>query len=100
MSNRVDNFYKNQSVIYKYFIYFISVALIVYFFPKGGKFKYEFQKGKIWQYENLEAPFSFSIQKTDKELAQERLALERNRTPYYVVNDSVYAQVIEKFKRT
>ena len=44
-----------------------AIVLIVFFFPKGGKFKYDFQKGKPWQYENLYAPFDFSIKKTDEE---------------------------------
>ena len=57
MSTFLDNLYKNQSKVYKYFIYIVTTVLIVFFFPKGGKFKYEFQKGKPWQYDNFYAPF-------------------------------------------
>ena len=65
MSKSLDGIYKNQSLIYKYFLYVVSVGLIVFFLPKGGKFKYEFQKGKPWQYENLYAPFDFSIKNSN-----------------------------------
>ena len=36
MGKTLDNVYKHQSLVYKYFLYVVSVALIVFFFPKGG----------------------------------------------------------------
>lgn len=89
----MDNVYKHQSLVYKYFLYVVSVALIVFFFPKGGKFKYEFQKGKPWQYENLYAPIDFSIQKTQQEIAEEQAAIRANKTEYYTYNASVVSNV-------
>ncbi|MBT8186707.1 MAG: HDIG domain-containing protein [Croceitalea sp.] len=93
MGKTLDNFYKKQSLIYKYFLYVISIALIVFFFPRGGKFKYEFQKGKPWQYENLYAPFDFSIKKSQEELIAEQKALENNATVYYAYDDEIYQEV-------
>lgn len=93
MGKSLDNFYKKQSLIYKYFLYVISIALIVFFFPRGGKFKYEFQKGKPWQYENLYAPFDFSIKKSQEELIAEQKALENNATVYYAYDDEIYQEV-------
>ena len=83
MAKTLDTFYRSQSLIYKYFLYFFTIGAIVFFFPKGGQFKYEFQKGKPWQYENLYAPFDFSIQKTDAELQAERQQFQREQVPYY-----------------
>ena len=83
MSKTLDSLYRSQSVIYKYILYFLTIASIVFFFPRGGHFKYEFQKGKPWQYENLYAPFDFSIRKTDQELATERKSIQQNQIPYY-----------------
>lgn len=67
----------------------MAIAFIVFFLPKGGKFKYEFQKGKPWQFENLYAPFDFPIQKTDAEIAKEKQAIENNQLPYYQYNQQV-----------
>nr|WP_299343987.1 HDIG domain-containing metalloprotein [Allomuricauda sp.] len=89
MANNLDKAYKYQSLVYKYFLYVASVALIVFFFPQGGKFKYEFQKGKPWQYENLYAPIDFSLKKTQEELAEERESIEENKTDYYSYDASV-----------
>ncbi|PRX55376.1 HD family phosphohydrolase [Flagellimonas meridianipacifica] len=83
MGKTLDNAYKYQSLAYKYVLYAVSVALIVFFFPREGKFKYEFQKGKPWQYENLYAPIDFSIKKTDEEIAEEQRFIRENKTDYY-----------------
>ena len=104
MSKTLDTLYRSHSVIYKYVLYFLTIACIVFFFPRGGQFKYEFQKGKPWQYENLYAPFDFSIRKTDEEIAKERLDIERNQVPYYRFDEDiaheVYDAYAEQFART
>jgi hypothetical protein len=74
------------------------VAFIVFFLPKGGKFKYEFQKGKPWQYQNLYAPFDFSIKKTDAEIEKESQILERNQLPYFKYDQKVVENVKAKFE--
>ncbi|MGB3145494.1 MAG: HDIG domain-containing metalloprotein [Maribacter sp.] len=93
----MDNLYKKQSLIIKYILYVAAVAFIVFFLPKGGKFKYEFQKGKPWQFENLYAPFDFSIKKTDAELAKEKQEIESNQLPYFTYNQQVVNEVFQKF---
>ncbi|MEO9511806.1 MAG: HDIG domain-containing metalloprotein [Flavobacteriaceae bacterium] len=94
MGKTLDNVYKHQSLAYKYFLYLVTVGLIVFFFPKGGKFKYEFQKGKPWQYENLYAPIDFSIQKTEEEIASEKRSLRDNKVDYYTFDTSVKEKAI------
>lgn len=93
----MDNLYKQQSLIFKYILYISAVAFIVFFLPKGGKFKYEFQKGKPWQYENLYAPFDFSIKKTDSEIDKEKQEIERNQLPYFDYDQKIVENVREAF---
>lgn len=71
--------------IYKAILLIIAISIIVYIFPKQGKFKYEFQslKGKPWYHEDLIAPFDFAIKKTREELVVERLELTQNAKPYF-----------------
>ncbi|QXP52323.1 MULTISPECIES: HD family phosphohydrolase [unclassified Cellulophaga] len=103
MSTFLDNLYKNQSTVYKYFIYILSTVLIVFFFPKGGKFKYEFQKGKPWQYDNYYAPVDFSIKKSDDDIEKEKAAIKNRQIPYYSydkeIAKGVYAAYASEFKR-
>lgn len=97
MSKSLDKLYKNQSRIYKYFLYGVSLFLIVFFFPKGGQFKYEFQKGKPWQYENLYAPFDFSIRKSKAEILAEEQQIKNNRIDFYRYDADITAKVYEQF---
>ncbi|MGX1930611.1 HD family phosphohydrolase [Flagellimonas sp. 2504JD4-2] len=99
MGKTLDNVYKHQSLAYKYFLYIVTVALIVFFFPKGGKFKYEFQKGKPWQYENLYAPIDFSIKKTEEEIANEQQSLRENKVDYYAFDATVPSNVKEALEQ-
>ncbi|MGB5172126.1 MAG: phosphohydrolase, partial [Eudoraea sp.] len=100
MGKTLDGVYKNQSRIYKYVLYLLTVGCIVFFFPKGGKFKYEFQKGKPWQYENLYAPFDFAIQKTQEEIALERSNIESEQIDYFVYNHEIVSQVYQNLETT
>src|SRR5210317_572400 len=76
-------------------LYLTAVALVVYLFPKGGQFKYEFQKGKPWQYENYYAPFDFAIQKTQEEIDIEVREIEENATIFFEFDEEQVLDVKE-----
>lgn len=98
MKQFLSKVYKNQSNIYKAFLFVFTIALLVYLFPKGGKFKYDFQKGKIWQYETLYAPFDFAVYKTDEEIDKEKDSIKLNQQNFYRLDNQVKDEVITRFK--
>ncbi|MGO3181873.1 MAG: HD family phosphohydrolase [Aequorivita sp.] len=98
MKNLFSLFAKNQSLIYKVFLFIFATLLVIYFLPKGGQFKYNFQKGKPWQYENLYAPFSFTIKKNEDTLKKEREEIRLNAIPYFEYNSDVQPEVSEDFQ--
>ncbi len=71
MENKTNRFKINMGKIYRLLLFIFSCAVIIYFFPKSGKFKYSFENGRPWQSDNLYAPFDFAIQKANKELDEE-----------------------------
>ncbi len=83
----------NHSLIYKLFLYIITIILVVYLFPKGGQFKYEFQKGKPWQYENYYAPFDFSINKSNQEIEAEKLQIKDDSKQFFEYDENVFLNV-------
>lgn len=93
MKSYVNHLYKNQDLFYKVFLFLLTTFLIVYLFPKGGKFKYDIPKGKPWQYENLYAPFDFAILKTPEEIAAEKEKITKGHIPYYDFNEEVALDV-------
>ncbi len=89
--------YVRQSLIFKILAFLVAVVLIVQVFPKRAKFKYEFQKGKLWQHETLYAPFDFPLKKTIDQIEAEKEAIRENSTVYYVKDTSVYQNVKSSF---
>ena len=83
MKDFINKLYKNHSLIYKVLLFITTTFLIVYLFPKSGKFKYSFEKGKPWQSENLYAPFDFAIKKSDEELRLEEKTITDNASLYF-----------------
>jgi putative nucleotidyltransferase with HDIG domain len=69
----------------------------VYLFPKSGKFRYSFEKGKPWQSENLLAPFNFAIKKSDAEINKEREAIMAQSLLYFDVDEAVKMKAIASY---
>ncbi|MBJ25945.1 MAG: phosphohydrolase [Flavobacteriaceae bacterium] len=84
---------KNRDPIYKIFLIITCSLLSVYFFPSGGKFKYNFQKGRPWQYNTLYAPFDFAILKSEEELESEKQEILNQNSNYYRYNESTFEQI-------
>ncbi|MBI9042073.1 HDIG domain-containing metalloprotein [Lutibacter sp.] len=96
MKNTINKLLVNHSLFYKALLYVATVILVVYLFPKSGHFKYEFQKGKPWQYENYYAPFDFAVQKTQEEIDKEILETKEFSKHYFNYNE----QIVENVKTT
>ena len=87
MSKFFKNINKGFSRIFRILLFLISTFLIIYFFPKSGKFKYNFENGRPWQSENLYAPFDFAIKKTKEEIDNE-INYAKLNTPLFFELDS------------
>ncbi len=97
MSNITSKFYKNQDLIYKFLLIVVCAGLIVYFFPKTGKFQYEIKKGFPWEYENLYADDDFAILKTEEAIDKERSKIQSESTVYYNYDKRVIDNVLKEY---
>ena len=71
-------------------VYFLIAALlIVYLFPREGKFRYQYTEGKPWKYGLLTAPFAFPIYKTDAEVKREQDSIMKTYLPYFQVDKDI-----------
>ena len=98
MSKTVNKLYKHNATIYKVILFLITAVAIVYLFPKGGQFKYEFTKGKPWQYDNLYAPFDFAIDKSEEEITEEIKNIEVAAKLYFQFNKEIVAEVKDAYQ--
>ena len=97
MRDFINKIYKNHSLIYKVLLFIATTFLIVYLFPKSGKFKYSFEKGKPWQSEDLQAPFDFAIKKTDEEIEFEKKEVIDNAFIYFDINAQVEISAVKNY---
>ena len=98
MSNFINKIYRNNAIIYKVILFLVTTIAIVYLFPKGVQFKYDFDNGQLWKYDNLYAPFDFAIQKTDKEITEEKRLIKANTNLFFDYKTDVVDEVLKKYK--
>ncbi|MEO8933515.1 MAG: HDIG domain-containing metalloprotein [Xanthomarina sp.] len=98
MKDFINYLYRNHSLAYKLILFVSATFLIVYLFPKSGKFKYNFERGKPWQSENLYAPFDFAIKKTEEEITSEKKNITDHAMVYFNVDVTTKEKVISGFK--
>ena len=98
MNKTVNKLYKHNAIVYKVILFLITASVIVYLFPKGGQFKYDFNKGKPWQYDNLYAPFDFAIEKTDEEITEEKKEIEVDSKLYFLYDQAIVTAVKKEYK--
>ncbi|MBV6653396.1 MAG: HDIG domain-containing protein [Mameliella sp.] len=85
-------------ILVKYLMVAGVVAIISFLFPNNVKFKYEFDKGQQWRYEDLRAPFDFAILKPGQEIEEEQSRIRDNFSPYYELLPSVTQRQLRGFE--
>lgn len=75
--------------IYKFALFLMAVILLVIIFPKQGKFKYEFQKGRPWMHKDLMASYDFAILKPQEEIDLEKERILSQIKPYFIFDTTI-----------
>ena len=99
MNNFVNKLYQKNTIIYKVILFLVTTVAIVYLFPKGGQFKYDFSNSQLWKYDNLYAPFDFAIQKSATEIKEEKAQIVANSKLYFTANKALVSSVKGAFNK-
>jgi putative nucleotidyltransferase with HDIG domain len=85
----------------KFFAQFILLAitalLLAFMYPDDRWLDIDFGLGRVWQGNNIVAPFTFPIQKFPEEIEREREALNAQMLPIFQLNDSVQIRQTQLF---
>ena len=87
-----------RDLLYKSLLFVATVALIVYFLPRDGKFNYQFDINKPWKYGQLIATFDFPIYKDEAVVKREQDSLLAFFQPYYQLDKKIEKDAIAKLK--
>lgn len=81
----------------KLLLFLIALLILINIFPRQGKLRSEYQRGKPWQHDELIAPFDFAIQKSEAELQRERRDLLNNAYLYFRYDQQIAQEQRLKF---
>jgi hypothetical protein len=87
----------NHEQLFRIFLFFLTLVVIVYIFPRQAKFKYEFTKGKPWMHETIIAPFDFSILKSVEEIKSEQEIIYKEHAPIFNYNADIFELKVEEY---
>ena len=96
MSKIFDKVFQRIPNFTKYLVVLGVIVALAFLFPTNAKFKYRFALGQTWLYDDLFANFDFAIKKTQDEINEDRIASERDFSPFYEVD----LEVINVKKKT
>ena len=92
------NSFSYKDLLYKALIFVGTVAFIVYFLPRDGKFNYQFDINKPWKYGQLMATFDFPIYKDEAVVKREQDSLLASFQPYFELDKEVEKSALAKLK--
>jgi putative nucleotidyltransferase with HDIG domain len=89
--------YRKYSSNIKYIMMVLTVLIITFFLPKQPRFRYEFEKGKVWLNKDLISPFSFAILKTNPQVVTDKQEALQNVLPIYRYETDMFNAIEEAF---
>ena len=87
-----------KAMFTKFVMGFVTTVLIVLMFPKGESIEFEVSEGSVWLYDDLIAPFSFPIKKSDEVYRKEVDAAKRSVYPVFLDESANKQKSVETLK--
>jgi cyclic-di-AMP phosphodiesterase PgpH len=81
ISNKHDLYYRIVLIT-------ISILVITAFLPQQMRFKYDYDQGSVWNYDNLKAPFDFPLYKSRAVIEEEKNVI-LNQYPLFFTEDTL-----------
>lgn len=93
MSKFGNNISNKLSYLYQIIALLVTVAMILVMFPLADRSSlYTYEAGSFWAYDDLYAPADFTVGKSEKDIANEKVNARREAFLYFVA-DSTAANV-------
>ncbi len=97
MTSRLSSTIQNLPHFFKYVFVLLVVVFISYLYPNNARFKYDFNNGQSWKYDDLYAPFEFAILKPGELIETETQELRSAFSPYYEMDANIAREEKKSF---
>lgn len=78
-------------------VFVVATIIISIFLPREKNVGLDFVEGKPWRYEQLTAPFSFAVYKSEQALQKEQAEILASQRPYYTLIKDREVEAIDSF---
>lgn len=99
MSEPKNIWKENRKYLYQLLLFISSIIIVVSIFPRQGKFRYEFEKGRPWLHEALIAPWDFPVYKSNSEMNHERDSILLGFAPFFAYDSALTEFEINEFNK-
>lgn len=79
--------------------FFLMGVLMLFIYPREGKFRYDYQIGRPWVYETLIAPIDFPLLKSEEEILLEKEQKAADVIDYYDLNQTIGVNMVSQFNK-
>lgn len=90
----------SRTAVMRYVYAGLTLLVILSLIPSSQKFKYDYQLGKPWSYDDLKAPFAFPILKSPETLEAEKENIRANFEPFYVIDTTIAKRALRNFEQS
>lgn len=89
--------YRKYATNLKFIMMAVCVLIVTLVLPKQARFRFEYEKGKIWMQKDLISPYSFAIKKTNQEIEKDREEILKSILPIYQEDEDISPSAIANF---
>jgi len=89
---------KRKGILMKVIMGILTIIVITLMFPKGESLEYEISEGVIWLYDDLIAPFSFPIKKSEEIYKAELRDAEEKVFPIFLNLTEIPGRAVDSIK--
>jgi putative nucleotidyltransferase with HDIG domain len=91
---------KNSRLVLRVLLYFLTLAILLFIFPREGSFPYEFFMGKPWLHNDLYSTFDFPVRKSVDEINAEKDSILKEFKPYFNYKSNIGDEAVRKFDKS
>lgn len=89
--------YRKYSSSLKFVMMALCVFIVTIFLPKQARFRFEYEKGRVWMQKDLYSPYSFAIKKTAEEIEEDKEEVLNSVFPIYLNQDDLVENSLEAY---
>jgi len=97
--NKAFTFLVNRLQSVSRVLLFVGAGLLIsWLFPQFQQFKYEYNIGKLWEYDDLYSDYDYAVRKLPKEIESEKKKIKNQLYPFYSLVENTKKEALIKAK--